>query len=188
MRVCIHKPTGKLLEAQSNDDASLDVLLANAVAAGYAASDLDLKVVTDAEFTELLNPPPSLDEAKTSAKASIDAQAETLRQSVLTPGSGQAAEYCLTHAEAVNYLTAVAAGNTPNPASYPFLLAEQAALAPTTGEVGLADVATAIMADVTTCKATLAAIKQARRTGKLAVDAATNEDAVTAAMATVVWP
>ena len=87
----------------------------------------------------------TLEATQTTACARIDAKAEALRQGVLTPGSGQAAEYYLTHAEALNYLALVSAGKTPTDTDYPFLLAEQAALAATTGAVTLAAVATAIM-------------------------------------------
>lgn len=130
----------------------------------------------------------TLDQAKGSATARIDAAAETLRQRVLTPGSGQAAEYYLTHAEAAGYLAAVAAGKTPDETAYPFLRAEQAALQATTGAVSLADVATAIMADVSASGTLLADIKQARRTGKLAVGAATDEAGLAAAETAVAWP
>lgn len=126
--------------------------------------------------------------AKAAACANIDARAEELRAEVLTQGSGQVMEYYQTHAEAVNYLAAVAAGQTLAEANYPFLQAEQAALVATTGSVRLADVATAVMADVNASKAALAAIKQARRTGKLVVGAATDRAGVAAAEATVVWP
>lgn len=126
--------------------------------------------------------------AKDAACARLDTRAEELRAAVLTPGSGQVMEYYQTHAEAVNYLAAVAAGQTPAEANYPFLLAEQTALAATTGSVRLADVASAVMADVNASKAALAAIKQARRAGKLAVTAATDLAAVATVEAAVVWP
>lgn len=126
--------------------------------------------------------------AKETACTRIDAKAESLRAAVLTPGSGQAAEYYLTHAEAVHYLAAVASGQTPAEANYPFLLAEQAALAATSGTVGLAAVATAVMADVNASKAALSAIKAIRRRGKLTVKAATDVAGVAAAEAALVWP
>jgi len=77
MRVCICNSTGALLESQSGDDAPLDALIANAVAAGYSADDVEVKVVGDAEYQALLNPPPTLEQAKvervTSAAAACEA-------------------------------------------------------------------------------------------------------------------
>ena len=146
---------------------------------------LQLQAAGTAEIAE---PTVDLPSVKSAACNRIDARAEVLRQGVLTPGSGQAAEYYLTHAEAVNYLALVSAGKTPSDADYPFLLAEQAALAATTGAVTLAAVATAIMTDVGTSKAALAAIKAARRTGKLAINAAADAAGVAEAEAAVVWP
>lgn len=54
MRVSIHKPTGALIEAQSNDKASLAPLLANAIAAGHTAAEVETKVVSDEAFAALL--------------------------------------------------------------------------------------------------------------------------------------
>jgi hypothetical protein len=51
MRICVQKSTGKLIEAQGK--ATPGTLLANATAAGYAADDIEEKVVTDAEFAVL---------------------------------------------------------------------------------------------------------------------------------------
>lgn len=130
----------------------------------------------------------NLTTAKAAACANIDARAEALRAAVLTPGSGQSAEYYLTHSEAVQYLAVMAAGQTPAEANYPCLLAEQAALAATTGSVTLSDVATAVMADVNASKTALAAIKRARRAGKLAVRAATEAVGVEQAETAVPWP
>ena len=61
MRVCVEISTGMLIEAQSNDDAALDVLVSNAVACGYSADAVKAYVATDAQFQALLiasNPPP----------------------------------------------------------------------------------------------------------------------------------
>jgi hypothetical protein len=54
MRVCVLKATGKLIEAQSNDAAEYGTLIANAVTAGYSEEDVEEKIVTEAEFKELL--------------------------------------------------------------------------------------------------------------------------------------
>jgi len=63
MRVCVEISTGMLIEAQSNDDAGLDVLISNAVACGYSADAVKAYVATDAQFRALLiasNPPPPI--------------------------------------------------------------------------------------------------------------------------------
>ena len=146
-----------------------------------------LKLQAAGEVT-LVEPMVDVAMLKSAACSRIDAKAETLRQGVLTPGSGQAAEYYLTYAEAVSYLPLVLAGKTPTDTDYPFLLAEQAALAATAGAVTLTSVATAIMSDVGASKTALAAIKEARRKGKLAVRAAGNASLVASAEAAVVWP
>lgn len=69
MRVCIHKPTGRLIESQSGGEgehvedeeereayraASLDVLTKNAAVAGYSEDDIEVKFVTDEECAALL--------------------------------------------------------------------------------------------------------------------------------------
>ena len=53
MRVCIERSTGKLIESQSGDHAAYGVLLGNAVGAGYAAEDVEEKVVTQDAFDAL---------------------------------------------------------------------------------------------------------------------------------------
>ena len=131
---------------------------------------------------------PPLAHIKAQACSRIDATAEKMRQGVLTPGSGQAIEYQKTCTEAVAALAAAAAGTELTVTAYPFLAAEQTALTATTGSVTLLQVAQAVAADVTATNATLAAIKAARRTGKLAINAATDAAGVAAAEAAVVWP
>ena len=67
MRVCIDTSTGKLIGAQSNDDAEHGALIANAVVAGYDESGIEEKVVDDAEYGALLNatiPDPTIDELR----------------------------------------------------------------------------------------------------------------------------
>ena len=62
MRVCVAIATGLMIESQSGDTGGLDALIANAIAAGYAATDVHASVVTDAQFQALLAatvvPPP----------------------------------------------------------------------------------------------------------------------------------
>lgn len=54
MRVCIEIATGKLIESQTNDNASLETLILNAVASGHSEADIEAKVVTDSEFATLM--------------------------------------------------------------------------------------------------------------------------------------
>ena len=53
MRVCIERSSGKLIESQSGDHAAYGALLGNAVSAGYAAEDVEEKVVTQDAFDVL---------------------------------------------------------------------------------------------------------------------------------------
>jgi len=83
MRVCIESATGRLIEAQSNDDAPLDALIANALSAGYTADTIDARVVDDATYQLLLNPPappPTLSDLKAAACARIEAYRLALEQ------------------------------------------------------------------------------------------------------------
>jgi hypothetical protein len=55
MRVCFRNSDDFILESQSGDSAGLGVLIANAVAAGYAAEDVRAEILPDAEFKLLLD-------------------------------------------------------------------------------------------------------------------------------------
>ncbi len=122
--------------------------------------------------------------AKAAARAAIDAEAERRRQLVLTPGEGQALEYQHTAEEASRAIAEV----DPLPAAYPFLAAEQAALAATVGAVDLRDVAEAVLADRAAWLVYGAAIKAVRRRAKLEIGAATSSAGVAAVLAGVAWP
>ncbi len=51
MRVCLHKKTGKLIEAQSgNDLQELEALEKNAIRSGHSKDDLELKIISDADL------------------------------------------------------------------------------------------------------------------------------------------
>ncbi|MDQ7832025.1 MAG: hypothetical protein RDU30_09845 [Desulfovibrionaceae bacterium] len=126
-----------------------------------------------------------LDAVKAAACAAIDAEAERRRLAVLTPGAGQALEYQHTAEEAAR---AVAAPDPLDTAAYPFLAAEQAALADTVGVVSIRDVAEAVLADRAAWMSYGAAVKERRRRGKLLVRAATSHLAVLAETAGIVWP
>ena len=56
MRVCINKSTGKLIESQSGGEtqAHLDTLKQNAINAGHAEDDIEVKFVTNAEFEAII--------------------------------------------------------------------------------------------------------------------------------------
>lgn len=54
MRVCIIKNSGRVIEAQSNDGASLKPLIQNALAAGYKEFEIETKVIPDEEFYQML--------------------------------------------------------------------------------------------------------------------------------------
>lgn len=50
MRVCIRKTDGKILEAQSNDDAPMDSLRDNVIKMrGYSENDVEFTILDDAE-------------------------------------------------------------------------------------------------------------------------------------------
>ena len=68
MRVCVGKSTGKLIESQSGGEThpnpeinnkeyaqtNLNVLLQNAINAGYKKDEVEVKFVTDAEYQVIL--------------------------------------------------------------------------------------------------------------------------------------
>jgi len=115
---------------------------------------------------------------KAKAKTTIDAQAERLRQSVITPGEGQVATYLAQEAEA-KLLLAVPDTETPTP----YLSALVGIVAPT-----LLEVAEVVAQMSAAWNAANAAINAARLTAKNAVDQAATEAAVMAAMAGAQWP
>lgn len=52
MRVSIRKSDGKILEAQSNDDAPMDALINNAKSQGYQLEDIEFTVLNDSEVEQ----------------------------------------------------------------------------------------------------------------------------------------
>lgn len=56
MKICIEKPTNKLIEMQS--DATAGTLIQNAVNAGYAESEIEEREVTQEEFQAILDAQP----------------------------------------------------------------------------------------------------------------------------------
>lgn len=132
---------------------------------------------------------PSLAALKAAAILQIDTEAEAARLRYLTAGAGQALEYQATEAEARALLAEAAGGGTPDPAAYPFVQAEVAAVLSATGAaVPIADAAAAVLVEADAWKAVGAYIKELRRAAKLRVDAAPSPAAVAAAAAGIGWP
>ena len=121
---------------------------------------------------------PSLAALKVAAAADIDAQAERLRLTLITPGAGQALVYERKRAEAVR----MAGDADPQPADYPLLAAEVGITAPSLVEVGAA-----VRAMASDWIAAAAAIEAVRLRAKAAIAAATTPPALRAA-AQVTWP
>jgi hypothetical protein len=115
------------------------------------------------------------------ALVGIDAAAERARLRFITGGAGQALEYQATEAEARAY------DGTGVAEDWPWLAAEQAALAAAGQAVSLTDVAEMAIGLADAWRATGAAIKALRRTAKLQVEAATTAAEIRTA-ATVSWP
>ena len=61
MRACIHSPTGRLVLACATSDA--ETLLANGVATGLAAAELEVREVTPEELADLVAHNAAQDEA-----------------------------------------------------------------------------------------------------------------------------
>lgn len=168
-------PDGTWGTVEPNGLTRLGLTVAEAVALG----------AVDREIAEPEYSGPPLEEAKAAACAAIDAEAERRRLLVITPGAGQALEYQHTAEEAARVVAA------PDPliaAAYPFLAAEQTALASTVGEIPLRDVAVAVLADRAAWLAYGAAIKAVRRKAKMEINAATTPADVAAVAAGVTWP
>lgn len=81
MRVCIVRATGKLIGAQSGDDAEYGTLIANAAVAGYAEADVEERVVSQAEYEaleEANKPAPSVDELRRAAYGTVQDQLDMM--------------------------------------------------------------------------------------------------------------
>lgn len=135
-------------------------------------------LVRDGASWRIETPGDKLAAVKGKAKTTIDAQAERLRQSVITPGEGQVATYLAQEAEA-KLLLAVPDTATPTP----YLSALVGIIAPT-----LLEVAEVVAQMSAAWNATNAAINAARLAAKNSVDQAETEAAVMAAMAGAQWP
>lgn len=130
-------------------------------------------------------PVPKLADTKATAVDMIDRAAENARQAWLSRGAGQAMEYIMTDREA---RAASAAPDPLDPAKYPFLVAEQHALAAAGQVVSLRVVASNVLALCDAWVAVGAQIKQVRRTAKLKVDAAADAAAIKVILDQIFWP
>lgn len=130
-------------------------------------------------------PPAALAKIRNAAAAKIDADAEAARAAWATPGAGQMQEYIETCAEAAAVVTA---SDPLVPASFPMLVAEQTAQAAVGNVLSLGQIAALVLARSAACRVGIAAIKAARRTAKLRIDAATTAAEVTSVVNGVVWP
>lgn len=120
-----------------------------------------------------------LEAAKASVWAAMDAQAERLRQNVLTPGAGQMAAYQEKERQARLLL----ADDTPTEAEYPDIYNEIGITADSAGEVAMA-----VLAAAERWRAYGRQVERARLAGKKAVAAAGDAAAVIAARDAVAWP
>ncbi|WP_029459675.1 hypothetical protein [Solidesulfovibrio alcoholivorans] len=120
-----------------------------------------------------------LDAARTSACAAIDAQAEGLRQTVLTPGAGQMAAYQAKEAQA----TALLQDPTPTEAEYPDIFNEIGVTADSAAEV-----AAAVLAAAEKWRDYGRLVERARLAGKKAVQEAADAAGIIAARDGVAWP
>lgn len=62
MLVCIEKSTGRLLESQSIADEN--VLLQNAINAGFTPEEVEIKAVTEEEYLAILDAQPKPEQQK----------------------------------------------------------------------------------------------------------------------------
>lgn len=128
--------------------------------------------------------PVDLATGKLVANRQIDDQAEASRLLFLTGGSGQALEYTATQADA---LRAIATGGVAAAADYPWLAAEQAAMAASGQQATINQIAQSVATIMASWDQIGAQIKRIRRTAKLQIDAAASMIEVRAACV-VTWP
>lgn len=122
---------------------------------------------------------------KDKAKTAVDEAAETARLAWLTPGAGQTIEYQQT---ANNAVAVVAANVEPTAGQYPWLDAEQAALAAAGTIVTKLETAKTIKGLYDAWVSAGAQIKETRRLAKLRVDVANTKGEVDAIQAGLTWP
>lgn len=116
---------------------------------------------------------PTLGESKWKAKREIDVLAGRVRATYITTTPGQAEVYQEKLAEAREARARLDAGESVTAADYPFLQAEM-----TVTGADLSATADTILAIAAQWRAVGAAIEQARRAGKVAIDEAADKTAV----------
>jgi len=122
---------------------------------------------------------PSLDGAKATASAEVDAQAETARLQFMTGGVGQAMTYQLKYEEALAY----AADASPDPLEYPFLVA-------CIGADGASPsaVASTVIAARNLWEIAATTIEGTRRSAKMAITSAADHASITTIIDGLSWP
>lgn len=131
---------------------------------------------------------PDLAALKATALLRIDVEAEDARMAFLTGGAGQALEYQATEVQGRAAVAAHAAGQTLNPAAYPFVVAEATAYAEVGVTVTLLEAAQQVVVLADDWETTGSLIKALRRGAKLRVEAATTPAGVIAAATGIPWP
>ena len=122
--------------------------------------------------------PVDIERERAAALWAADQAAEAARRPFLSAGAGQAIEYMLTLEEARACLAAA----SPVVTDYPLLAAELTAQTEAGGTATLGDVARQIVATDRNARVTMAAIKLRRRRAKIVIRAASNADAISAAL------
>lgn len=121
----------------------------------------------------------SLDAARSAVCAEIDAQAERLRNAVLTPGAGQMAAYQEKERQARLLLN----DSTPTEGEYPDIYIEIGVTADSAGEVAMA-----VVNASDRWRAYGRLVERARLAGKKAVGAASDLAGILTARDAVAWP
>jgi len=190
---------GRLVEAPGIYDAktgaeSTAPTYLNGEYAVYRATDAQAAVILSSELplgVAIVNPPngiplfggewlqPELATLQASACTRIDAAAEALRQSLLTPGTGQMAVYQAKETQA----RAILQDPEPDETKYPDIYNEVGITADTVQEVAMA-----VLAAAERWRLFGRSIEKARLAGKKAVNAAADQAALKAAEAAVAWP
>lgn len=129
--------------------------------------------------------PPDLAQAKLQAEREVDQRAEAARLRWITAGYGQMLEYQATEREAERLRDAGWIGAA---SAYPFLVAEQDALADVGSVMTLRQVAEAVLAEAAGWATVGAAIKRIRRSAKLRIGAAASVAQIAGILAGLSYP
>lgn len=146
------------------------------------------QTVVESNVVRIVRSHPPLDTLKTRFKARVDADAESARQSYLTPGAGMAMTYQEKHAqaravEALGEQAANALTQAERIEQFPTLSASVGIEAPT-----LWDCAELVMQRYEYFADVSAVIERSRLQGKKNISDASDAAAVTAAYEAITWP